>query len=76
MAEDEWFNDRGELAAVGRALIDAGCFTDPVEMLDFIEKPWKWSVDRDVWFAAGRPYLSDPGWELFQVRIDALEHSR
>lgn len=73
MTEDEWTTDRGELVAVGRMLIDAGYFSAPEDMLDYIEKPWKWSDVRELWIAAGRPSSSDDGWELFAARLDALE---
>lgn len=76
MTDDEWTTDRGELAGVGRMLIEAGYFSTPEDMLDYIEKPWKWSGERDLWVAAGRPSSSDPGWELFAARLGALERSQ
>lgn len=73
MTEDEWTNDRGELVDVGRMLNDAGCFPTPEDVLNYFEKPWKWSNERELWVAADRPSPSDRGWELFAARLDALE---
>lgn len=72
----DWWNDHKELAEVARMLVAAerlNCIVDGGEgddLLDFLEKPWKWEVDRDLWIGAGRPTRDDPGWALF---VDHLE---
>jgi hypothetical protein len=73
MTEDDWYLDRSEVVEVGRMLVETDYLTNPTETLDYIEKPWKWTPERDLWVAAGRPDPTDPGWALFQARIDARE---
>ncbi len=54
-----WAEDSAEVLAFARVLHDANYFAtdvDPVSLvLDYFEKPWKWSVERARWIKHGRP---------------------
>lgn len=72
----EWVADHGEMATVAQMLLDAN-LVDPAGMVDFIEKPWKWSAERDRWVVAGRPVppwkggpgTDSAGWDEFVDRM-------
>lgn len=36
----------------------------------FLEKPWKWQAEYELWVAAGEPGPSEPGWELLEHRLN------
>lgn len=57
----EWVNDHAELVALADALVADDYFTNPEEMIEYIRKPWKWTLLREQWLAAGRP--TDYDWD-------------
>jgi hypothetical protein len=69
----EWTEDLGELVALAGALVDADWLDTPRDVVDFFEKPWKWSDCREAWQASGRPGCDDAGWEMFGARLRRLE---
>lgn len=66
----EWSDGRGELAAVARMLVDVEVLESAIDVVDFVEKPWKWEPEREAWVGAGRPGREDPGWDLFAARLE------
>lgn len=55
----DWFHHSDNVLEFARILHAAHYFAtdvDPVQLcLDYFEKPWKWTAERDAWIAAGRP---------------------
>jgi hypothetical protein len=41
----EWWETHNNVLALARALDDEGGFSDTDEVIDFFEKPWKWSPE-------------------------------
>lgn len=66
----EWFEQRAELEAVAGMLVEADWLSTAEEVVDFLEKPWKWANERESWIGAGRPTSEDPGWALFVARLE------
>ncbi len=55
-ASVDWWSDPEEVLSLARVLVaHGGSFTSLVDLLYFFEKPWKWTSEREVWIAAGRP---------------------
>lgn len=50
-----WYTDVGSVAEFGRVLEASGVFRGRGEVLDYVEKPWKWQPERLAWVVAGRP---------------------
>lgn len=46
--EPKWYEDHSELVAFGRHMVDADGW-DAKALLEYLEKPWKWTVERDEW---------------------------
>lgn len=67
-----WIGDHNELAATARMLYDANVLFTAENVVDFLDEPWKWQPERDAWIGAGRPCPTDPGWDLFEARIDRM----
>lgn len=52
---------------------DALEFPTGEDLLEFIEKPWKWTDDFELWEQFDKPRAGDPKWEDF---MDALMELR
>lgn len=50
-----WYESHAELLAFARVLVATYDDWAAIEILHYLEKPWKWSPERDAWDAAGRP---------------------
>jgi hypothetical protein len=63
---EQWFADPDEVLRFGTALVDADEFEKPRDVLEYIEKPWKWDPEHFQWAELGRPH-EDAGlmWEKF-----------
>lgn len=61
-----WYVDHGEMLAFAHALHARGDFVDVEAALHYIEKPWKWDADHDLWVFCGRPTdYTMPGFAEF-----------
>ena len=58
------------LRAAAKMLLDAERLETTEDLLDFLEKPWKWSAEITVWQDCGRPTLNEPTWPLFTHRLN------
>ena len=48
-------------------------FTTAENIIDFLEKPWHWQTEYDLWVACGQPmYSGDPGFQQFDDEISKL----
>ena len=65
-----------DTAAAAGMLISASYLTTPLEVLDFMVTPGRWSTEVALWVAAGSPGQDSPGWALFAARLDVVEHGR
>jgi hypothetical protein len=50
-----WHEDQAETLAFARVLAATHEDWSVKELFHYLEKPWKWTLDRDAWIAAGRP---------------------
>lgn len=66
----EWFEERAELEAVARMLVDVELLPAAGDVVEFLAKPWKWAPEREAWIGAGRPIVDDEGWALFAARLE------
>jgi hypothetical protein len=66
-----WYETHEELVAFGRVLADALDF-DTNDVLDYFEKPWKWSSEYQAWMGWGCPTREDSGWELFTKALEKV----
>jgi hypothetical protein len=57
----KWFEDSAEVIAFARILVDAEGTWSAVDVLRYLEKPWKWTVEHDRWIAMGRPFDIEEG---------------
>lgn len=51
MRKPEWYDDRDEVLAFARTLVDRGEITDLDALLYFFEKPWKWTPEHEAYTA-------------------------
>jgi hypothetical protein len=67
-----WYENHATLVEFGRAMAKVDSW-DANEVLDFMEKPWKWEPEFKDWNARGRPRgPDDDGWELFAKAMEKL----
>lgn len=52
---DHWWHCPDELVAFARVLYEGDEINTAREMLDFFDKPMKWTEERDEWILAGEP---------------------
>ncbi len=55
MTAPEWYHDHAELSEVAAVLADVYAWECVEDVLRFLEKPWKWTPERNRWVALGRP---------------------
>lgn len=67
---DRWINDREALHATADMLTSAGWLDTAQDVVYFLEKPWKWQEQRDLWIAAGSPTPGSDAWQLLVKRLD------
>lgn len=51
---EQWWSSHGELYEVGSMLATVFAWGSD-DVLRFMEKPWKWSDEREQWISLGRP---------------------
>lgn len=55
-----WYDEHAELVRFAAILNEVGLFLDETAiMLEYFEKPWKWSNEHARWVMLGRPAASD-----------------
>lgn len=59
MPDHSWVDDRDEVWAFGRVLIDLGVFVDANDAWAYYEKPWKWDRAYKHWKSMGSPVEGD-----------------
>jgi hypothetical protein len=52
---DHWWREHEELEAFARVLYEGDELNTARDVLDFLEKPMKWTEARDNWILAGEP---------------------
>jgi hypothetical protein len=53
-----------------KAMVGNMTFAEPENIVDFLEKPWHWQTEYDLWVAHGQPmYFGDPGYEEFNSEV-------
>jgi hypothetical protein len=52
------------------AMLDAAGWSAP-DVLDFMDKPWKWSDEFALWCEHGKPTAGDEGFAAFAGLIEA-----
>lgn len=65
-----WHADRLEQVEVARMLIATDFLSTPDDVVEFIYSPERYSPERDLWIAHGRPYKDAPGWGAFAEAMD------
>lgn len=66
----QWIADRVEILTFAGILVRADWLDTAQEVLDYFEKPWKWTVERELWIACGRPDFDDEGWNWFTAKLE------
>ena len=69
-----WTCDRYELAATARMLMLTDYLAEPNDIHDFLCKPSKWELVRNIWIEAGRPAPNSPQWDLLQEQLERHEN--
>lgn len=70
---DEWIDDRAALRETAGMLAAADYLTTAQDVVDFLDKPWKWETERTLWLEAGSPQPDTPSWDLFDKRLQRQE---
>lgn len=61
----EWYDDRERLRAFASVLVDEYILRGTPDVLDFIEKPWKWNEEFTIWQKWEYPQKGDSNWDIF-----------
>lgn len=67
--DDQWITDRAQLCDAAQMLAEAGYLDSAQDVVDFLEKPWKWQDERALWLEAGSPLSDTEQWALFAQRL-------
>ena len=65
-----WFASIEEAFTFAGVLVRADRLDTPQLVLDYFEKPYKWSPEHDNWVACDRPDLDDEGWTTFLKMLE------
>lgn len=69
-ADTGWFADYTEVVTFGGILADVDALATVREVLEYFEKPWKWTSEYDAWARHGRPLDDEqPGWAAFLAEV-------
>lgn len=49
---DNWYESHDDVVAYARHLVEVELW-DATQLLHYLEKPWKWTQERDDWAAKG-----------------------
>lgn len=52
---DEWIDDRAALRETAGMLAAADYLTTAQDVVDFLDKPWKWETERTLWLEGAAP---------------------
>lgn len=55
MSDDRWFDDGDQVLRFARILVASDAFTEPDEVVDYFEEPWKWDGEYQLWERSGCP---------------------
>jgi hypothetical protein len=53
-----WYESHDEITAYARHLVEVELW-DAKQLLEYLEKPWKWTAERDDW-ASGQTGSKEP----------------
>jgi hypothetical protein len=72
-----WYGNHDDVVSFARVLVDAEWLDTSGEVIDYFERPWKWSPEYGVWIQAGRPTAAEGGvgvgvWDAFVRLLDQL----
>ena len=59
--ERDWISNSEEVHSFARDMVEADYITEPSTLLDYFEKPYKWSREHTWWVANDRP----DSWETW-----------
>lgn len=54
---DNWYQYHDEVVGLGRHLVETFYLATAAEVVDYMEKPWKWGPEWLAWKAAENPDL-------------------
>ena len=57
--EENWFLDHYNMTGLARALIDSGHIPNLDIMLEYVEKPWKWTAEWEHYREHGDTHTYD-----------------
>ena len=61
----EWWEDRSYVTEFGRLLYEADILDIAPLIMDYFEKPWKWTPEHEAWVALDRPTPEGGDWDRF-----------
>jgi hypothetical protein len=68
-----WETDHGTLVLFADVLVTTGCLIEPREVVDFFDRPHKWSPEFHAWHRNGSPRgAEDHGWDDFLAALTVL----
>jgi hypothetical protein len=62
-AAPKWCGDPKKVAQFAYVLIAADWLSAPADVVEFMESPWRWANQHDVWTLYGEPYKDDAKWD-------------
>jgi hypothetical protein len=65
----DWYEVHVELLEFGRVIGEVNGWTRD-EMVDYFEKPWKWTPEYKIWDGCRCPTPGDKGWDIFLRKLD------
>jgi hypothetical protein len=72
MSDEEWHENSIAVMALAGALVRADHFDTAEDLLYFLEKPWKYTPEHELWVDCGRPDLDEDGWPEFLRKLEKL----
>lgn len=67
-----WHDNAAATYAFATVLHSADWFITPADVLDYFEKPYKWTREHQAWNDAGSPTDEDAGWLAFTEQLANL----
>lgn len=69
---DPWHASYPNVIGFAGILVRADWLDSADDVIYYLEKPWKWNNEYELWDGCGRPDLDDEGWDFFLKKLEKL----
>ncbi|MGD9622247.1 MAG: hypothetical protein AB7G47_19660 [Mycolicibacterium sp.] len=76
MHTDPWFADHSTVVSLAHVLVATDTLSSPTDVIDYFEKPHRYTSEYQIWHSCGRPSTQHPQWAVFADLLDAHHDGR